>query len=79
MTRSISGDVLFCGRPSLGVGPSGPIVGALVVARADGTGAETKSITDSERGFAAAGLPAGTYTITAAKGGLTTKVFDHLD
>jgi hypothetical protein len=56
-----------------------PIVGAEVVAHADGTGTETKSITNSEGVYRAAGLQAGTYTIAVAKDGLTTKVFDHLD
>jgi Carboxypeptidase regulatory-like domain/TonB-dependent Receptor Plug Domain len=56
-----------------------PVVGAEVVAHADATRAETKSITDSEGGYGAAGLQAGTYTITVTKDGFTTKVFDHLD
>ena len=56
-----------------------PIAGAEVLVRADATGAETKSTTDSEGGFSATGLQAGSYTITAAKDGFTTKVYARLD
>jgi hypothetical protein len=56
-----------------------PIGGAEVVAHANATGAETKSTTDSEGSFSAAGLLAGTYTITAAKDGFRTTVYEHLD
>jgi len=56
-----------------------PIVGAEILVRADATGAETKPITDSGGNFEAVGLQPGTYTVTAAHDGFTTKLYAHLD
>ncbi len=56
-----------------------PIVGVEVLVRADATGAETKSITDSDGNFAVVGLQPGAYIVTAAHDGFTTKVYAHLD
>jgi Carboxypeptidase regulatory-like domain/TonB dependent receptor/TonB-dependent Receptor Plug Domain len=56
-----------------------PIVGAEVLVRADATGAETKSITDSDGIFGVVGLQPGAYTVTAAHDGFKTKVYAHLD
>jgi hypothetical protein len=56
-----------------------PIVGAEVLIRADGTGAETKSIADSDGNFGVVGLQPGAYTVTADQDGFATQVYSHLD
>lgn len=56
-----------------------PIAGAQVVAKAEATGSETKSITDSDGSFAVLGLQAGEYAVTAAREGFTTKVYANVN
>jgi len=55
-----------------------PIAGAEVVVRSHATGTESKFITDSDGTYRALALQAGTYTITAAHDGFTTKVYPNL-
>lgn len=56
-----------------------PIVEVEIVARGDTTGSGAKSITDSDGTFVVLGLQPGTYTITSARSGFTTKVYEHVD
>ena len=56
-----------------------PIVAAVVLIRADGTGIATTLATSSDGSYRTVGLPPGTYTVTASHEGFITQVHSHLD
>jgi Carboxypeptidase regulatory-like domain/TonB dependent receptor-like, beta-barrel len=56
-----------------------PIVAAVVLIRADGTGIATTLATSPDGSYRTVGLPPGTYTVTASHVGFTTTLYSHLD